>query len=167
LLELSKIESKRITLHLEPVDLRQEMEKAISGFLVPLKEKQISVENHLDPQAPFKVRADRDRLKQILINLIDNAIKFNRPGGRIVLEAERTNHEIRVSIADTGIGIAKENIPRVFERFFRVDKARSRELGGTGLGLAIVKHLVEAHGGSVSCESKLGEGSRFSFTLPV
>jgi two-component system phosphate regulon sensor histidine kinase PhoR len=166
LLELSRIESKKIVLHVEPLNLKQEIEKAVSGFLVVLKEKQISIEDRLDPKASYQVKADRDRLQQILINLIDNAVKFNRPGGRIVLEVERVNREVRVSITDTGIGIAEENIPRVFERFFRVDKARSREFGGTGLGLAIVKHLVEAHGGRVSCESQLGEGSRFSFTLP-
>ncbi|MBI4372361.1 MAG: PAS domain-containing protein [Candidatus Omnitrophica bacterium] len=167
LLELSQIESKEVSLKPEPVDLSTEIEKVIAQFSKSVKAKKATVQNRISSNRHSKVLADRDRLKQILINLTDNAIKFNKEGGRITFQAEPLGNSLKVSVEDTGIGIPHENTQRIFERFFRVDKARSRELGGTGLGLAIVKHLVEAHGGTVSCESKLGQGSKFSFTLPI
>jgi two-component system phosphate regulon sensor histidine kinase PhoR len=102
-----------------------------------------------------------------LINLLDNAIKYTPEGGRITISAiENNSEEIQFSVGDNGIGIPKEDLPRIFERFYRVDKGRSQELGGTGLGLSIVKHLVQAHGGRIWVESRLGEGSTFYFTLP-
>jgi len=119
----------------------------------------------LDPR--WVVRADPDRLKQVFVNLLDNAIKYNRDGGSISIHAEADEALLRVSVSDTGIGIPEADLPRIFERFYRVDKARSRELGGTGLGLAIIKHIVESHGGIVTVTSRLGEGSTFSFTLPL
>lgn len=167
LLELSKIESKEIVLKLESVDLKDELEKVVVAFSPRLKDKKITVQNHLSANGLPRVLADRDQLKQVLVNLFDNAVKFSGEGGKIAFEADMIGNQIRVSVEDTGIGIPEKAIPRIFERFFRVDQARSRELGGTGLGLAIVKHIVEAHGGSVSCESELGQGSKFSFTLPI
>jgi two-component system phosphate regulon sensor histidine kinase PhoR len=99
-------------------------------------------------------------------NLVDNAIKYNRPGGKVALSVTRAGEKgVRVLVEDTGIGIPREDLPRVFERFYRVDKARSRELGGTGLGLSIVKHIVERHGGRVGSESEAGKGSRFWFEV--
>ena len=111
--------------------------------------------------------ANRDGLKQVLVNLIDNAIKYNKENGKIFIWAEQKKKDIEIFVEDTGCGIPEGAIARVFERFYRVDRARSRGLGGTGLGLSIVKHIVEAHGGKVSCQSELGKGSVFSFTLPV
>ncbi|OGR09505.1 MAG: hypothetical protein A3K53_05500 [Deltaproteobacteria bacterium RIFOXYB2_FULL_66_7] len=120
---------------------------------------------------PFRelphVRGDRGQLKQVLTNLLDNAIKYTPEKGTVRLSAAGAEGRVTVSVEDTGPGIPAEALPRIFERFYRVDKARSRELGGTGLGLAIVKHIVEAHGGSVSVESRVGEGSSFRVCLPA
>ena len=167
LLELSQIESKEVILKPEPLELSDEFNKVITGFHPRLKEKKITVRNQLLDPKIHRVLADRDRLKQVLINLLDNAIKFNNEGGQILIKTEQVGDQVKVSIEDTGIGIPEEIVPRIFERFFRADKARSRESGGTGLGLAIVKHLIEASGGRVWCESELGKGSKFLFTLPI
>jgi signal transduction histidine kinase len=114
------------------------------------------------------VRADHDRLVQILINLVDNAVKYTPAGGAVRISA-RTPGEgvVEVEVEDTGVGIPRSDLPRITERFYRVDKARSRELGGTGLGLAIVKHLVLAHGGDLSIDSELGQGTIVHVTLPT
>ena len=162
LLELSKIESKEISLKSEKLDLVQEIKKILPLFEIQLRDKKITVENKIEGF----VFTDSDRLKQIFINLIENAIKFNKPGGKIILTSKSISDKVEISIQDTGIGISSEMLPRIFERFFRVDKARSREIGGTGLGLSIVKHLVELHHGKVWCESFPGKGSTFHFTLP-
>jgi signal transduction histidine kinase len=115
----------------------------------------------------FSVQADWDRLTQILVNLVDNAVKYTPEKGQITLGAARgAPGFVHVWVADTGIGIPSTDLPRITERFYRVDKARSRELGGTGLGLAIVKHLVQAHGGELWVESELGKGTTVHFTLP-
>jgi len=167
LLDLSKIESKKTPLHLEPLDLSAEFEKARVMFVPRIREKNISVENRLGVSSLPEIPADRDKLLQIFVNLLDNAIKFNKTNGSIVVDAQLLNHQVKVSFRDTGIGIPEEAIERVFERFFTADKARARELGGTGLGLSIVKHIVEAHGGNVFCESKPGTGTTVSFTLPA
>ncbi len=107
------------------------------------------------------------RLEQVLVNLLDNAVKFNRPNGEVWLEARAVDGSARIAIRDTGIGIPSEDLPRVFERFYRVDKARSREMGGTGLGLSIVRHVVEQMNGTIQADSRLGEGSQFTITLPT
>ena len=112
------------------------------------------------------ILADETRIKQVFLNLIDNAIKYNHPKGGISITAHETDDVVKVDIADTGIGIPNKDLPRLFERFYRVDKARSRELGGTGLGLSIVKHIIQAHNGEVSVQSVEGQGSTFSFTIP-
>jgi two-component system phosphate regulon sensor histidine kinase PhoR len=114
-----------------------------------------------------KVLGDRLQIEQALVNLVNNAIKFNRPAGEVSLDVARADGRVRISIADTGIGIPHEDLPRIFERFYRVDKARSREVGGTGLGLSIVKHIIERMNGSVSVESQLGKGSTFTLLLPA
>jgi two-component system phosphate regulon sensor histidine kinase PhoR len=106
-------------------------------------------------------------LEQAIVNLIDNAIKYSDAGGRIVLGCEKDRGEVVISVRDEGQGIEPEHLPRLFERFYRVDKARSRNLGGTGLGLAIVKHIAQAHGGEISVESTLGSGSTFYLRLPL
>jgi two-component system phosphate regulon sensor histidine kinase PhoR len=110
--------------------------------------------------------ADEARIAQVLVNLVDNAIKYTPEGGKITIIAHDKDTMIQCDITDTGIGIPEKDLTRIFERFYRVDKARSRKLGGTGLGLSIVKHIVQAHNGSVSVTSTLGHGSTFSFTIP-
>jgi two-component system phosphate regulon sensor histidine kinase PhoR len=111
---------------------------------------------------------DKVRLEQAFINLMDNAVKFNRVGGEVCVDARRGGDgRVRVTISDTGLGIPSEDLPRIFERFYRVDKARSREMGGTGLGLAIVKHIIERMGGIVTVDSTLGKGSTFTVILPA
>ncbi|HJX00678.1 MAG TPA: ATP-binding protein, partial [Terriglobales bacterium] len=113
------------------------------------------------------VAVDRDAIQQVFTNLIENAIKYAAEGGRVILGAKEQENAVEFYVRDFGPGISSEHLPRVFERFYRVDKARSRESGGTGLGLAIVKHIVLNHGGAVRAESKLGQGTTFYFTLPL
>jgi two-component system phosphate regulon sensor histidine kinase PhoR len=113
------------------------------------------------------VMADRERLEQVFVNLLDNALKYTQSGGKISINARTTGERVEITVADNGIGIPKEHLSRIFERFYRVDPARSRELGGTGLGLAIVKHVVQLHGGVIDVSSKPGHGTAFSFTLPA
>ncbi len=104
-------------------------------------------------------------MQVVFENLLENAIKYNKPDGEVVVAYAKQNGSVRITVADTGVGIAEEHLPRIFERFYRVDKNRSREVGGTGLGLAIIKHIVEAHGSKVTVQSTVGKGSTFSFTL--
>ena len=110
--------------------------------------------------------ADRDEMAQVLVNLLDNAITYTPRGGAVTITATETPETVTVAVADTGIGVLSHDIPRLFERFYRADKARSRASGGTGLGLSIVKHIVENHGGTVGVESEYNRGSVFTFTLP-
>jgi two-component system phosphate regulon sensor histidine kinase PhoR len=111
---------------------------------------------------------DRERIRQVLVNLVENAIKYNNPGGWVaVIVSPVSPNEVRIAVSDNGIGVAPQDIPRLTERFYRVDRSRSRDQGGTGLGLAIVKHILSAHGRSLLIESKPGHGSTFAFTLPV
>ena len=167
LLELSQIESKASPLVLQPVLLRPLLEGLSQRFLAQLEARQVTLSLEVPVVAP-PVHADPDRLRQIFVNLIDNAIKFNTRGGRVALRAAVDGSMLRVSVEDTGPGIPAADLPRIFERFYRVDKARSRELGGTGLGLAIVKHLVELHHGRVEVASPPGGGgSTFTVTLPL
>jgi two-component system phosphate regulon sensor histidine kinase PhoR len=164
LLSLSHLETKEITLNKKSFNLRSQLEEVISGFKSQLKKMGIDIKNELPASIP--INADKDRIEQVLTNLIDNAIKFNKEKGSIRICAQEVNGKIKFSVEDSGIGIPEKDIPRIFERFYRVDKARSRELGGTGLGLSIVKHIVELHGGSVGVESTEGFGSKFWFILP-
>ena len=166
LLTLSKIESKEFQLKSENVLVIGIIDDAID-FVKELSERKgISIRKK-DISSSLSVHADRDYLVRILINLIDNAIKYGREAGEITISTtENDRKEVQFSVRDNGIGIPKEDLPRIFERFYRVDRGRSQELGGTGLGLSIVKHLVQAHGGRVWAESQLGEGSTFYFTLP-
>jgi two-component system phosphate regulon sensor histidine kinase PhoR len=128
---------------------------------------QVALEARLAPGLP-PVLADRDRLSQILINVVDNAVKYTPSGGHVTVRANMgEDGHVAVAVADTGVGIPAADLPRITERFYRVDKARSRELGGTGLGLAIVKHLVIAHGGELHIDSRPGEGTTVALTLPA
>ncbi len=165
LLSLSHIESKGIVIDKSEFSLSNQVKEVITGFKSQLKSKGIEVTNQL-PQELI-INGDKNRLEQVLVNLIDNAIKFNKDKGLIKIYSQDYSGNIKVIIEDSGMGIPQKDIPRIFERFYRVDKARSRQLGGTGLGLSIVKHIVELHGGSVGVESTEGLGSKFWFNLPV
>ncbi|MBU0547936.1 MAG: cell wall metabolism sensor histidine kinase WalK [Candidatus Omnitrophica bacterium] len=164
LLSLSHLESKEIMLKKTNFNLKQQVEGVISGFRSQLKKKDIEIKNELP--VSISVAADKNRLEQVVTNLIDNAIKFNKEKGFVRIYGEEINGKIKITVEDSGIGIPEKDILRIFERFYRVDKARSRELGGTGLGLSIVKHIVELHSGSVGVESTEGFGSKFWFILP-
>jgi two-component system phosphate regulon sensor histidine kinase PhoR len=130
------------------------------------RKKKIEIRQQPAPEGT-EVFCDREAVHQVLSNLMDNALKYTPEGGAVTLGARRGDPFAEVFVEDTGIGIPPEELPRLFERFYRVDKARSRELGGTGLGLSIVKHLVRAQGGDVRVASEPGKGSRFTFTLPL
>lgn len=164
ILTLSHLESKEAALELYPLDVGGTMAKASMLLADKADRKQIVLKNEGAGSLP-KVMADQGRLEQVLINLLENAIKYTPEGGVIRLFAEDIGTHIRVSVVDTGLGIPSKDLPRIFERFYRVDEARSREQGGTGLGLAIVKHIIQRHGGEVFVESHLDKGSTFSFTL--
>lgn len=164
LLSLSCLESKAAVLQKEEIALRALTDEILAGFGSHLRNRSVEARNELP--VGLRVGADKDKLGQVLTNLIDNAIKFNKENGSIRIYAEEREGRPTLIVEDTGIGIPRKDIPRIFERFYRVDKARSRELGGTGLGLSIVKHIIELHGGSVGVESIEGIGTKFFFTLP-
>jgi two-component system phosphate regulon sensor histidine kinase PhoR len=165
LLSISALESQQARLSFEPISLRAEAQSVINELAHQARQKSTTMSLEIPEQLPA-VRADAQRLHQVLFNLLDNAVKYTQAGSRVVVAAKENGGEIEVCVADNGPGIAPEHLPHVFERFYRVDKARSRELGGTGLGLSIVKHIVQAHGGRVWGESRLDKGSAFHFTLP-
>jgi two-component system phosphate regulon sensor histidine kinase PhoR len=164
--ELSAIESGAVRLEPEPVVLRQLVDEIFFALGPRCHKQQVQLRNEVS--ADCTVTADRRRLEQILTNLVDNAIKFNRPGGAVSVSASDSEPDTStlIKVRDQGIGIPAEHLSRVFERFYRVDKARSRDSGGTGLGLAIVKHLAQAHGGEASVVSQPGAGSEFTIRLP-
>jgi two-component system phosphate regulon sensor histidine kinase PhoR len=164
LLDLSAIESGHRAPRLTPTDLGAALAESAHAFAPVATERGVRLEAPPADALP-SVSADPDQLSQILANLLDNALKYTEAGGLVELSAERWKNGIRVTVRDTGVGIPEADLPRVFERFYRVDKARAREAGGTGLGLSIVKHLVEAHGGEVSVESRQPGGTSFRFTL--
>jgi two-component system phosphate regulon sensor histidine kinase PhoR len=167
LLSLSRIEQEDEvkTIKLEEGFIKDVFRSAILICRPKAEEKNITVISLCDE--PISARFDAMLLEQAVVNLLDNGIKYSEPERTIYLKAERDNSEIKISVVDQGLGIAKKHLPRLFERFYRVDKARSRKMGGTGLGLAIVKHIAQAHGGSVSVESTLGQGSTFTIHLPA
>jgi len=166
LLDLSKIESGKMRMLLVPLDTVPLIKRAVAVMENQARVKSIELKLDLPSGLP-KINSDETRFSQVMINLIDNAIKYSPEGGSITISAKLVNNVLQIDISDTGIGISEKDLPRIFERFYRVDKARSRELGGTGLGLSIVKHIVQAHGGEVWVKSELGLGSTFSFTIPL
>ena len=166
LLSISALESQQVKLDCKPVFIRATIAAVVEELSQRAREKNITISLETPSDLPA-VSADFQRLHEVLVNLIDNAIKYTPAGSLINVSAVRANDFLTVCVADNGPGIAAEHLPRIFERFYRVDKARSRELGGTGLGLAIVKHIIQAHGGRVWVESELEKGSRFYFSLPL
>ena len=165
LLTLAQVESRQTAPLRESVALETVIAEEVARRQALAQAHQVALAMELAARLP-PLGADRNQLAQAIGNLLDNAIKYNRPGGRVTVRATADAHGCRLEIEDTGIGIPAEDLPRIFERFYRVDKARSRGTGGTGLGLSIVKHVAEAHGGSVSVESQLDRGTRFTLTLP-
>lgn len=166
LLTISNIEMKQAVLHFESVSLNQAVSNMISLITTKANLKRITVHNNVSDNFPL-IKADRDRLTQIFVNILDNAVKFTPDGGEVVITATESESYAVVSIQDSGIGVPKDEIGRLGERFYRVDKSRSRDLGGTGLGLSIVKHLMIAHGGRMEIESQLGKGTKISLFFPV
>ena len=165
LLTLSLLESGQIVLQRQPTSLRPVVERVFDQLQAAAAQKSITLRNNIASE--LTIQADAERLEQVLHNLIENAIKYGRSGGSIELAAVSLKNEVQVSVKDDGPGIPEEAKDRIFERFFRVDRARSRDAGGTGLGLAIVKHIVQSHGGRVWVDSVLEQGSTFHFTLPL
>jgi len=163
LLDLSHIESKEVVLNKEKFILTHLVNEVMLGFKSQAKKKAVELSSDLDPG--LEIFADKSKIEQVLTNLINNAIKYNKEKGFVRVYSEQLVDKVKIIVEDSGSGIPARDISRIFERFYRVDKARSRELGGTGLGLSIVKHIVELHSGSVGVESTEGLGSKFFFTL--
>ncbi|MEX2461955.1 MAG: ATP-binding protein [Paenibacillaceae bacterium] len=174
ILELSKIESKRIPLQFSPVEMHSLVERSLHMMRPEADKKHITLDMQVEED--IYIEADEDRLRQILINLLSNGISYTPEGGKVKVRLEALHNpndrdneyeRVRLTISDSGIGIPKKDLPRIFERFYRVDKARSRVSGGTGLGLSIVKHLVDLHKGTIQVESEVGIGTKFIIDLPV
>jgi two-component system, OmpR family, phosphate regulon sensor histidine kinase PhoR len=165
LLSLAQLESSGATLELSAVRVDELFNNLIRDWKEKLAAKNLKVIVDLTPEA-LTLHADGTRLEEVLYNLLDNAVKFSREDGEIYLRATRLGSNMVLSVSDNGLGIGKEHLSRIFERFYRADKARSRELGGTGLGLAIVKHIAQLHGGRVEAESELGRGTSIRVVLP-
>lgn len=163
LLELASLESGQTPIHLSPVDMGPLLEEVVSDCQTSANQHNVAVEVSLPTNMPL-VTAEEEKVHQVVTNLIENALKFTPENGRITISANVGVREIKFTVSDTGPGIDSEHLPHVFERFYKVDRARRD--GGSGLGLAIVKHIVQSHDGDVSVESTIGEGSAFSFTLP-
>lgn len=164
LLTLSSIESKERMIRMESVCIIQSIRNVLNILAPQISDKSLRVE-FIYQQTISLIHADADLLNQVLINLLDNAVKYTPPGGSITIRCFQKEGRVVTTITDTGVGIPRESLPRIFERFYRVDKARSREMGGKGLGLAIVKHIIDLHGGEVFVESEAGMGSTFGVSF--
>jgi len=167
LLELSSLESEGVRMDAAPVEARALADKAVENLSQAAQARGQKVSVSDSPGGSALVMADEQRIAQALGNMLDNAVKYSPEGSRIEMDFRRQGGMLEISVSDPGPGIASEHLPRLFERFYRVDKSRSRELGGTGLGLAIAKHIAELHGGKAGVESELGRGSRFWLALPL
>jgi two-component system phosphate regulon sensor histidine kinase PhoR len=166
LLKLSRIEAGQLKLEFRPVSVAQLIDSCMETAQLKAVPRQLSLAVHLPSELP-PVRGDANSLQEVLQNLLDNALQYTPAGGKIEVSALSTDSRVVVTVADTGIGIPQVEQERIFERFYRVDAARSREAGGTGLGLSIARHIMEAHGGHLWVESAVGEGSRFHFSIPI
>jgi two-component system phosphate regulon sensor histidine kinase PhoR len=164
LLTLSSIESKERPMFLMPLCMVHSVFNVMNIMGPQISEKSLRVDFIYDRNLAY-ISADEDLLNQVIINLLDNAIKYTPRNGTVTIRTREFNSRVVTTFTDTGMGIPRESLPRVFERFYRVDKARSRDRGGTGLGLSIVKHIVEAHGGEVFVESEVGKGSTFGVSF--
>jgi two-component system phosphate regulon sensor histidine kinase PhoR len=165
LLKLSRIEAGRLELELRSIRAEELVNSCVETARLNAKARGLEI--HVDlPENPPAIRGDGVQLGEVLQNLLDNAVQYTPSGGKIEVKARSNGHDVVFTVADTGIGIPESDLERIFERFYRVDAARSREAGGTGLGLAIARHIVEAHGGRIWVESAIGQGSRFHFSVP-
>jgi two-component system phosphate regulon sensor histidine kinase PhoR len=162
--ELSRLESGELSLELEPIAVAEIVEEVTEMLKAQVDRAGLSLGVDIPPNLP-EAQGDRERLEQVLVNLLHNAIKFTPSGGRIYLSAKAEGGNVLISVADTGVGIPADDLSRIFERFYKADKARAG--GGTGLGLAIARHIIESHGGKIWAESIEGKGSTFTFTLPI
>jgi two-component system phosphate regulon sensor histidine kinase PhoR len=165
LLSLSRIESGEAITEHSRIDVLDPLRDTCSRLAPSAEQKTVRLEIQA-PEDPLEALGDTETFQQIFDNLIDNAIKYTNPGGSVTVAARREGPRVRIDVCDTGVGIPQEDLPRIFERFYRVDRARARELGGTGLGLSIVKHSVQALGGEIRVESELGKGSAFTVRFP-
>lgn len=165
LLDLSRIESGKLNLDIKAHDLELIVDRVMMGLKKQASDRRVTINKDFPPNMP-KAMIDDTSIAQVLLNLIENGVKYNKINGSVTISASQKNDLIEVKISDTGIGIPEEDLPRIFERFYRVDKARSRQLGGTGLGLSIAKHIIQSYKQNLSVESRLEEGSTFTFTLP-
>ncbi|MDQ7041055.1 MAG: ATP-binding protein [Rhodothermus sp.] len=166
LTEISRLETGALQLQPTPFDLPALVREVLESMEPLASACQVSLRGCFPENLP-RVLGDRERLRQVLLNLVDNAIKYNNPGGFVEVRLQAQHESVRVAVVDNGIGIAPQHIPRLTERFYRVDRSRSREQGGTGLGLAIVKHILNAHQTQLEIESTPGRGSTFAFHLPL
>jgi two-component system, OmpR family, phosphate regulon sensor histidine kinase PhoR len=162
---ITRLESDRLSLKIKPHDVVDIAEEIMESFEFKAKDKNITVLFDKKPSDPILVNCDKDKIGQVFTNLINNAINYGNEGGYVKVRFFDYEDNILIEVSDNGIGIPEKNLPRVFERFYRVDRSRSRHVGGTGLGLAIVKHIIEAHGQIINVRSTLGQGATFSFTL--
>ncbi len=163
LLELSRIEQQYFTLNWQLINVKSVLDEVVDLLQEKASERKIHLDLNISGD-PF-IEGDPERLKQIVINVVTNALTYTQAGGHVTMTLTGKDEQVELKIADTGIGISPKELPRIFERFYRVDRARTRQSGGTGLGLAIVKHLIEAHQGHISVDSKVGEGTTFTITL--
>ena len=167
LLDLTRLESQERVENPVPVDVRSVLMTVLARMRSVARRKNITLQwKRFGRAAQYTVRGDETQLTSMFTNLVDNAVKYTPSGGRVEVTGGFEGSEIVIQVSDTGIGIPEEKLPRIFERFYRVDKARSKQTGGTGLGLSIVKHVAENHGGRVAVESTPGEGSTFTVYLP-
>jgi two-component system sensor histidine kinase SenX3 len=167
LLDLTRLESEERVENPVPVDVRSVLMTVLARMRSVARRKNITLQwKRFGRAAQYTVRGDETQLASMFTNLVDNAVKYTPPGGRVEVTGGFEGSEVVIRISDTGIGIPEGKLPRIFERFYRVDKARSKETGGTGLGLSIVRHVAENHGGRVAVESTPGEGSTFTVYLP-
>ena len=165
-LSLARLESPGIELQLSEIDLPEFLHGIMRDWEKRFAAKKLK--SHLNfPGTLPRLRADETRLQELIYNLLDNAVKYSKPGGTVFLRAESEPEGVRLSVADQGTGISPDDLPRIFERFYRADKSRSNEQSGTGLGLSIVKHIAQLHGGTVEAQSELGKGTTISVSLPV
>jgi two-component system phosphate regulon sensor histidine kinase PhoR len=166
LLKLSSIEAGKLELEFAPVNVAALVESCAETTRMKAEHKQLALTIECSDES-LRVRGDARRLAEVLQNILDNAVQYTPPGGSITVCASVEGRSARIAVTDTGIGIPHDEQQRIFERFYRVDAARSREAGGTGLGLSIAKHLAEAHGGRIEVQSEVGRGSTFSILLPL
>ncbi|MDP4182738.1 MAG: ATP-binding protein [Bacillota bacterium] len=162
--ELARFEGDSITLTMDNYDICSQMKSVLLDFEAAFKSKNVTVFFHGNP---LKIYADMDKIRQVLINLISNAVKYTPEGGKISIDVSSNSKNAKITVKDTGLGISNEDLPFIFERFYRADKSRTRTTGGAGIGLAIVKTIIDAHKGNITVKSELKKGSEFAVTLPL